>query len=176
MFWNLCLTGDAIGCPLRPLRAFPQSFDMRSARVRALLIFMFSLKPLDPTTGEPLSANQVLHDYGNLSLPYVFPRAPKRTLSNPTNRILVNRLPGVSVKDQFSDIDDEVLRPVLNSHAITDEAYDALINDDPIVFVDVRAKNLARLEREFMSSLSIKAPLQKVMGDTDIDTDEPYQD
>ena len=85
-------------------RAFPQSFDMRSARVRALLIFMFSLNPVDPSTHKALVADQILREYGDSSLPYVFPRAPKKTLSNPANRILIKRVPGVSVKDQLTEI------------------------------------------------------------------------
>jgi len=157
-------------------RAFPQTFDMRSARVRALLIFMFSLHPLDPSTREPLSADQVLRDCGNLSLPYVFPRAPKKTLSNPANRMLVNRLPGVSIKEQFAAIKSEFLHDVLKSHAITDDAYNALLRDDPVVFVDLRSNYLAKIEREFMLELSIKVSPYIEMGDTDIDTDEPSQE
>lgn len=157
-------------------RAFPQSFDMRSARVRALLIFMFSLKPVDPTTREALAADQILREYGDSSLPYVFPRAPKKTLSNPANRILINRIPGRSVRDQLMEIEGETLDEVLKSHGIPWEAFVALLGDDPVVFVDLRAKYLAKIEREFMSRLNIKVPLGAEMGETDIDTDEPYQD
>jgi hypothetical protein len=157
-------------------RPFPQSYDMRSARVRALLIFMFSLKPLDPSTHKTLVADQILREYGNYSLPYVFPRAPKKTLSNPANRILVNRVPGVSVKEQLTTIEDECLRDVLKSHAIPDDAYFALIGDEPVTFVDLRAKHLAKIEREFMLKLNIKVPPDIEAGETDIDTDEPSQE
>jgi hypothetical protein len=153
-------------------RAFPQNFDMRSARVRALLIFMFTLRPLDPSTHEPLAPSQVLHES---SLPYVFPRASKRTLSNPANRILLNRVPGVSVRDQLAKADSS-LDSVLASHAIPWEAFMALLSDDAGTFVDLRGKHMAKLEREFMVELGIKVPSGPDMGDTDIDSDEPDQE
>jgi len=155
-----------------PARPFPSSFDMRSSRVRALLLFTLTLKPLDPTTAKPLEAVRILHEHGNRALLYVFPYAKGGLLSNPANRILLKRKPEQSVKKQLLSINPQKLDKVLNSHGIPCEAYDALLKDDACGFIEARAKHLVQLEREFMKKMGITPSEETGFGEADIDTDE----
>ncbi len=155
-----------------PARPFPNSFDMRSSRVRALLLFMLTLEPLNPATAEYLEAGQILNEHGNRALLYVFPRAKGSLLSNPANRILLKRIPGKPAKEQLRSIKEQNLDIVLGSHGIPSEAYKALMNNDARDFIEARAQHLAQLEREFMKKMGVPLPTETDFGEADIDTDE----
>ncbi|MCP4350862.1 MAG: DUF262 domain-containing protein [Desulfobacterales bacterium] len=159
--------------PDEPARPFPESFDMRSARIRALLIFMLCLNPLNPDTGEAVETDRLFSTYGKHTLPYVFPRITKDIISNPANRILLERKPRKTVKDQLCSIDLQIQSQVLKSHGISDDAYELLIQNDAHGFVKTRAENIAELEREFMLKNRITPPKEGTgFGETDIDTDD----
>lgn len=155
-----------------PARPFPRNFDMRSSRVRALLLFTFTLKPLDPNTTEPLEVDYIIHEHGNQALLYVFPRAKKDLVSSPANRILLKRKPEQSVKEQLRLIKSCNLDRVLGSHGIPAEAYKALMQDDACGFIEARARYLAQLEQKFMKKIGITLPKKIDFGEADIDTDE----
>ena len=155
-----------------PARPFPNSFDMRSSRVRALLLFTLTLEPLDPATAEHLEAGQILNEHGNRALLYVFPRAKGSPLSNPANRILLERKPGQSAKEQLLSINPQKLDEILESHGITHESYEALRENDARGFIEARAQHLAKIEREFMEEIGVTPPTETGFGEADIDTDE----
>jgi len=155
-----------------PARPFPRSFDMRSSRVRALLIFTLTLAPLDLTTAKPLETERILHEHGNRALLYVFPRTKGGLLSNPANRILLERKPEQSAKEQLRSINPQNLDIVLDSHGIPREAYEALVKNDARGFIEARAQHLAQLEREFMAKIGVTPPKETDFGEADIDTDE----
>lgn len=153
-----------------PARKFPNRFDMRSARIRILLIFMLKMNPLDPDTGKRIEAERILHEYGTLL--HIFPRVDQPLVSNPANRILLEKKAGQSPREQLIGIPNQFRDSVLNSHGITPNAYDALFRDDAKSFINNRAQNLYLLERDFISSLGIMPPTEAGFGETDVDADE----
>jgi len=152
-------------------RPFPNSFDMRSARIRALLIFLISLNPLDPETSKPIDPAKLLSVGEKQTLPYIFPRVTGSDLSNPANRIFLERKAGKSVKERFRSVKPENLQQVLDSHGISTEAYELLKQDNAEEFIKKRAEHIATIERDFMLQYNIKQP-EENFGESDIDTDE----
>jgi hypothetical protein len=150
---------------------FPLYFDMRSARVRCLLLVMLRLNPRDPQTGEIVPFQRVLREIGSESLARVFRNAGKDFISNPSNRVILDRNPGLSVRDRFRSIPDSIHEGVLKSHGITEEAFAAFLNDDSHEFIKARAKTLAVLERDFMQEKGITLPDELTTDDVIIDTD-----
>lgn len=155
-----------------PAQPFPNRFDMRSARIRAFLLFMLRRKPLDFNTGDPLQLEGILGDYGNMAWFHVFQNIERSLVANPANRVLLERVPGKSVKEQLRSLDPQIRREVLESHLIPDEAFEALERDDALGFIQKRAACLARVEREFIIDLGLTPAKEGVFGDADIDTDE----
>ena len=150
------------------IRPFPDRYDTRSSRVRALLIFMFSLKPLEPETGEPIEVEKIVSEDENQGIAPVFPRIKNPLLSNPANRILLNRIAKKSIKDRLSSIQKNSQAAVLQSHGIPDEAYQALKRNGAKGFINTRMKHIIQLEREFMQQLGITPPPEN-SEETDID-------
>ncbi|MCK5524338.1 MAG: DUF262 domain-containing protein [Thiomargarita sp.] len=151
-----------------PVRPFPTYFDSRSGRVRALLLFMLTLKPLESTTGEPINEESILQK----KMFHVFTKVKQPYLSHPANRILLKKGPSQSVKKQLLSISENQLSRILDSHGIPLEAYEALEKNDAQGFIEKRAEHLAQLERQFMENLGITPPQDEIFGETDIDTDD----
>ncbi len=155
------------------VRPFPETYDSRSARVRTLLIFMLSLQPLDPETGQPIETNQILHDLEKHVLARVFSRhSQKQIMSHPVNRLLLNRLAGKSVRNRLCSLPEDKQEKILQSHGISFKAYKALQQGDAHGFINTRARHLAELERNFMHDLGIELPSDIGFAEADIDTDE----
>jgi hypothetical protein len=155
------------------VRPFPNSYDLRSARVRALLIFMLTLKPLNPDDGAPVENEQILHELDQRGLPEMFYRPPQRALaSSPANRLLVGRNAKRSVRERLRSFPEERRSHVLQSHGISLEAYQALRQNKAQDFIEDRANTLAQLEGSFIRQLGIRPPSGIGDGEADIDTDE----
>ena len=154
------------------IKPFPTRFDMKSARVRALLINMIMLKPLDPETGEPIDINQILSAYGKETLPYIFRTNDKSIMGSPANRIFLKKKTGVSIKALLSKINSGKIKQVLESHAISEESYKHLLDDNAEGFIESRTRYMAKLEHEIMGKIGIDIPLDVTSGETDIDTDD----
>ena len=154
-------------------RPFPESFDMRSARLRALLLIMLQrLTPRD-AAGKALDAHQLIWDRGNRAFVHIFRRAPDGIASHPANRILLPVSRGQTARQMLLGIPDGMRDRVLASHGIPAEAYEALVRDDAATFVSLRARCLAGIERDFMTELGLTLPAEE-FGKADIDTgDEP---
>lgn len=153
--------------PLKQImRPFPDRYDTRNSRVRALLIFMFSLKPLDPETGKPIEIEKIVSEDENSGITQVFPKVKNPLLSNPANRILLNRIPRKSIKDRLDLTRQDSQLAVLRSHGISDEAYEFLRRDAAADFINIRMQHLIQLEREFMQKLDITPPS---IEETDVD-------
>ena len=167
-----------------PARPFPLRFDARSARVRALCIFMLKMKPLDLASGKPLKVEVTFREYG---MSYIFSHISSPLVSNPANRILINKKPGFSAKEQLTALADNLFSDesktekrdrILESHYIPQEAYEALLRNDARGFIESRARHIAQCERDFMESLGITLPKDTypeesdyVEYDADADTD-----
>ena len=69
----------------RPIRAFPETFDRRSARVRAsLLVQILTGHPRDPRTGDTFDGSAVFADAATRDLPYFFPNQRRPRVLKPS--------------------------------------------------------------------------------------------
>ena len=93
-------------------------------------------------------------------------------MSNPANRILLEKKEGLSVREHFLSIPDQFRDSVLRSHGITLDAYNALLRDDVRGFIENRAQNLSQIERDFMNNLGINPSTEAGFGEADYDADE----
>jgi hypothetical protein len=153
-----------------PARPFPSSFDMRGARIRTLLLVIIQqLKPRD-IDGKELDAGRLISDKGSRAFVHVFRRVKGELVSNPANRILLPPIAGSTVRAQLLGVPANLRAKVLASHGIDDEVYEALNNDDAETFILARARQLARVEREFMATIGVE-PAEEEMGATDLDSE-----
>lgn len=126
---------------------FPCRFDIRSARIRAMLLLQLEQKPLSPQTGEPLNV------YENQKWYQIFPKGAEA--SRLGNRILIPKIPGQSIKTQLSEIPEDIRDKVLKSHSISPEAYTAFCEDRSADFIYERERVLDKLEHDFMAKWDI---------------------
>ena len=159
----------------RPIRAFPETFDRRSARVRAsLLVQIIDGLPRDPKTGALFDASAVFADSTTRDLPYFFPNQRRPKVSNPANRVI---LPGgyprnarLTFEDLSIGAPDDAL--TLSSHFIDDEAFRALLLGDFETFITKREANILAAEQSFLSSYGLTIdPTAKRSGE-EVDSNE----
>lgn len=141
----------------QPIRAFPATFDRRSARVRAsLLVQILVAKPLHPQTGEPLNGMSIFDDESSRDIPYFYPNQRRPTVSNPANRVILPDGFPRNARSAFLNIPSQVDRAsVLASHLITAEGYAALVADDFDSFIAIREARILEIEREFLKHFGL---------------------
>jgi hypothetical protein len=159
----------------RPIRAFPETFDRRSARVRAsLLVQIIDGLPRDPKTGAVFNASAVFADSTTRDLPYFFPNQRRPRVSNPANRVI---LPGGYPRNarfafselNFGDPDDAL---TLSSHFINDDAFKALLFEDFETFISTREANILPAERRFLNSYELTIDSTAKRSGEEVDADE----
>ncbi|MBI4702332.1 MAG: DUF262 domain-containing protein [Deltaproteobacteria bacterium] len=143
-----------------PGQPFPSYFDMRSARVRTLLHVLLGLAPRDDR-GQPLDdAARLLAEHGPAALGHVVSGVPKREGgSSPANRVFV-AVPGERSKgsDWLVGLDDAARRLVLESHYISEQAWEALRQGDRPGFIRLREQALIECELRFMQAKNVREP------------------
>ena len=136
-------------------RPFPDRFDMRSARVRTLILWQLrELKPL-ALTGEPLDIVDLIEKADTDAFRHVVPEGTD-LVSSPANRIVLPTPPGVSVRRALANLSPG--SPIPTSHAIPESALAALRIGAWDEFIELRARHMSALERTFMSQLGVSAP------------------
>lgn len=153
---------------LDPARPFPLFFDMRSARIRALLLFSLTLRPrgIDGTVLDPVPLL-----WGQSTVPHVFPRGDGDWISSPANRILMPVQKGASIREQLLSVSVSIREKVFASHALDDALLAKLAVSDGPGFVDARASRLAELEAVFMASQGVTLPSKAASAGSLLDTD-----
>ena len=159
----------------RPIRAFPETFDRRSARVRAsLLVQIIDGLPRDPKTGEVFNASAVFANSATRDLPYFFPNQRRPKVSNPANRVI---LPGGyprNVRFAFADlhVGDPNDKLTLSSHFINGEAFEALLLEDFETFISIREANILAAEQRFLNSYELTIDSTAKRSGEEVDSDE----
>jgi Protein of unknown function DUF262 len=162
---------ERISSPWEPqaARPFPDKFDLRSARVRAFILWelaQFSerfipgygwIDPVKLLAGSDAEAYQ-----------HVVWGVP--SVSHPANRLIYQTHPGISVRSALQSLSETDREAVLSSHCIPATALELLQDGDGEGFILERAKLLARLERAFIEDMNIEASRVEE-GETDIDTE-----
>jgi len=144
---------------------FPERHDQRSARVRALLCVMLRKAAFRPNGEEvtPEKMAQEVLERGPDSLAKVCSRVENRgkapLMSSPANRVFdVDREIKGQAKKWLLEVGALTRRRVLDSHYISDEAWQALVDGDHRKFVEARTTTLMALEREFMKEKGVVPP------------------
>ena len=146
---------------------FPNRFNLISARVRAYVLFLLSLDPKS-LNGESFNPDDALK-LGYKALPYIISRGGRLS-----NRILLGSVKKYgfakkALKNKKNLFEDHLTSEVLASHGITQEALNAIQNGNDELFLELREKELIRIEREFMVS-------KGVVPNASLDTSEPLND
>lgn len=162
----------AITQPWRPeqARPFPDRFDLRSARVRAFVLWELQHYPKRwmPYGADPLNPVDVLARSDTDAYQHVIWNAPSS--SHPANRMIMPTAPGVSVRSALKNLEGSVRTAVLDSHGIPRKAQERLVAGDDEEFILERAAELEAREREFMIEMGIE-PAAERSGEADIDTE-----
>jgi len=158
----------------RPIRQFPQTFDRRSARVRAsLLVQIISGKPRDLITGSIIDGTAIFGDLAARDIPYFFPNQRRPAVSNPANRVILPegysrnaRLAFIQARDQVDGA------AILASHFVTDDAYDGLYFDDFEHFIVNREAAILAAEHRFLSQFGLALDVGAARNNEEVDADE----
>jgi len=155
----------------QPARRFPNRFDMRSARVRSLLLWQLREfhEPID-NQGQPINVLDILEHADTQAFRHIVSRRTPLS-SSPANRIVMPTPVGVTIKSAILSVADELRSEFCLSNGIPDEAIVALERNDDEEFIRLRADYLADGELSFMRDWGAKPLYGSQWGEADIDTE-----
>ncbi|WP_165970413.1 DUF262 domain-containing protein [Actinomadura sp. 6K520] len=151
-------------------RPFPDRFDLRSARVRAFVIWDLRQFPNRlARDGTELNGVDVLARGLSTAYRSIVRIGDRFITASPANRIMMTAEPGESVKDVLLNLPNDLRDDVLTSHGIPKKAMYRLVAGDDEGFLIIRRAFLAERERAFMARFGLAATPGD--GETDIDTE-----
>ncbi|ANH03177.1 6-hydroxypseudooxynicotine oxidase [Shinella sp. HZN7] len=158
----------------RPIRPFPESYDRRSARVRAsLLVQIISGQPQEPTNGNQINGSAIFGDAAARDIPYFFPNRRRPTVSNPANRVILPEGYGRNAQAAFVQLQSSPYRDgVLRSHFISEDAFCDLINDNFEQFIAKREATILAAEQSFLAKFGLAVDAAAQRNVEEIDSDE----
>ena len=161
------------GAPALP---FPSRFDGRSARVRALMLYLASLQPRS-LEGHQLNPGDLLSAQGTRAMGYVLssPSQVPEHFSSPANRMFVDSGQIGQTFTVLASLDDDMLTRVLPGHDFPPSARNLLRNDDRANVIRVRLNALIAGERAFLEERNVVAPTEQmadIIADSDSTDDE----
>lgn len=130
-------------------RSIPARYDSRSARIRCLMIYMFSQKPMH-VDGSYIEPEELR------GFEYIFPGISKNLLSNPANRVLLPKKPRIRIRNQILDVERDKRSSFLESHCIPRDAYQYIEKNDAESFIEVRGKYLLSGEAQYMRQFDVE--------------------
>ena len=163
--------------PDMPAQPFPDRFDARSARVRAFLLYLASLRPraLLPDNAE-LDPGALLSRLGTDAAGYVVSNPDRRDLvSSPANRMFVNDHHDGQALSALTNLDDNALKQVLPTHGFPIDCIGLLQNGDRNGLIRKRLDTLIAGERNFLRQRGVKPPVERTapaIADSDASDDE----
>jgi hypothetical protein len=152
-------------------RPFPGRFDLRSARVRAYLLWELREFPDRYTiTGERYPATEVIRRLDRAAFRHISTKPGLVHGSDPANRLVLEANPGIAAREYM-------LRclALAEQHGIlgvTEEALHCFRLGDDDGFIRARTVELAARERTFMESIGAIV-LPAAPADNSIDAEEP---
>lgn len=143
-----------------PAVALGESFDLRSARTKSMLLVMIDHGPLD-VEGRPISQVQdFIHESGSRALAYAVDSASPSLRSSPANRVLTyNPSMRGQARTWLLSISSDLRARVGSSHGITEAAYEALSDRNHDEFLRLRLDEIKRLEGLFLKSKGVSQPV-----------------
>lgn len=154
----------------------PSRFDLRSARVRALLCVLFGINPLRPD-GEPLGAvgaGELLLGRGSEAMNTLCATVSDSDLrTGPANRIIDVYLEGAGqAKNWLLELAGDVKDKVLLSHCIPPDSFELLKTGSNSEFLQRRMQAMIDLEIDFMARVSVTPPATRTPALAPIDADD----
>jgi len=158
----------------RPLRPFPEAFDRRSARVRAsLLVQIIAGSPLDPHTGDAIDGFSVFTSEAARDIPYFFPNKRRPMISNPANRVILPAGYPRNARAAFTSLGNSPQEEqILRSHFISDEAFEALKEEDFENFISIRERSILNAENHFLMQFGLALDSSAERNIEENDSDE----
>ncbi len=159
-----------------PAQPFPDRFDARSARVRAFLLYLASLRPRSLRGGADLEPGPLLSLLGTDAVGYVWSNPdPPELVSSPANRLFVDEDHVGQALGALSALDDDVLRKLLPTHGFPLDCIGRLRNDDRAGLINARLATLIDGERVFMDQRRVTLPAERTapaIADSEASDDE----
>ena len=160
-----------------PAQAFPERFDGRSARVRAFLLYLASLKPRALRGQDELNPGELLSTLGTGAVGYVSSNQPQlaHLIRSPANRMFLDRGHVGQAFGVLKELGDGILLEVLPSHGFPADSVHRLRNGDRAGLIEARLKTLISGEREFMTRLNVMLPTEQTsatIADSDTSDEE----
>ena len=143
-------------------QAFPDRFDARSARVRAFLLYLASLRPRSLIGDDDLDPGSLLSQLGTDALGYVWSDPDKSDMvSSPANRLFVDPEHVGQALGRLSELDDETLGRLLPTHGFSVDCIALLRSSDRAGLLKSRRETLIAGERKFMAERNVKLPTER---------------
>lgn len=150
-------------------RPFPDRFDLRSARVRAYLLWeLRAFADRLGIDGEPLDVIGLIARSDASAFRHIVSSQP--SLTSPANRIILPTEARLSIRSALLKLPVSHRDAVLTSHGVPPRTLTRLAEKDGSGFVEERANYLADLERTFIAEIGIQ-PATSRSGEADIDTE-----
>ncbi|MCB9764509.1 MAG: DUF262 domain-containing protein [Alphaproteobacteria bacterium] len=169
-----------------PAEPFPKRYDLRSARVRALVCALLHDGALGPD-GTALSPKEVSRQVLERG-PEAFARIFNRTTGDPSERWMfaspANRILDVApdvrgqAKNWLVELDSAHASDIFASHHMPESADGLLRTDDRTTLLTLRLQTLKRLERRFMEERGVTPPIvdEPTLSALDVEDDAPLAD
>ena len=155
---------------------FPDRFDTRSARVRAFLLYLASLRPRSLSGGADLDPGPLLSLLGTGAVGYLWSNPdPPELVSSPANRLFVDEDHVGQALGALAKLDDEELRRLLPTHGFPIDCIGRLRNDDRPGLIDARLATLIDGETAFMEQRRVSLPTERTapaIADSEASDDE----
>ena len=160
-----------------PARPFPERFDGRSARVRAFLLYLASLRPRSLSGPEALVPGQLLSARGTRALGYVSSgqELSKELLSSPANRMYFESGRVGQAFEDLAGLTDDELEEKLPTHGFPTESIRWLRNGNRSKMIEARLDSLIEGERNFMEMRRVTLPTVRTganIADSEASDDE----
>ena len=145
-----------------PAQPFPDRFDARSARVRAFLLYLASLRPRSLAGVADLDPGALLAQLGTDAVGYVVSNPdPRELVSSPANRMFVDARHVGQAVGALEGLDEDTLTRLLPTHGFAIDCIGLLRSGDRAGILRARLDTLIRGEREFMMERRVKLPAER---------------
>jgi hypothetical protein len=145
---------------------FPANYQPQSARVKAVLLLLRSLKPLSLVGGAPINAGEQLALKGYQGVDQILAYKESSSLAN---RIIAgNQEPGW-VLDKLKN--PAISFEILKSHAISNDAHHCLIYGENHQFINLREQELINYEIKFLKEVGVSPYQPDQRAEPEIDSD-----
>ena len=160
-----------------PAQPFPLRFDGRSARARAFLLYLASLRPRAIGSPKDLDPGRLLSTRGTRALGYVSSNSEQLEglVGSPANRMFFDDGQVGQAFADLAELNDDDLRELLPTHGFAPGSIDWLRRGDRACLITARRCTLIAGEREFMQERNVVIPVAQTganIADSDVSDEE----